>query len=235
MSLAGSRGRAPGLPSPAFITGLTAEARLLRPLGLSVFVGGGTAEGAARCAEKAIAAGASALISFGLAGGLDPSLPAGTLVCPRQVFWHGAILKTDPGLVASLGGATCESLLADEEISATRADKHALWASTHASAIDMESGAVGACAAQEGVPFAVLRAICDAATRSLPPAALAALDNAGRIGFLAVAASVLRHPGQIPGLLALAADAAHARKTLIGQVARLAPHALPAHTHASCP
>ena len=233
--LTGSRGRALGLPGPSFITGLAAEARLLRPLALPVFIGGGTAEGAARCAERAIAAGATALISFGLAGGLDPSLQAGTLICPRQVFWHGMILKADPALLASLGGATCESLLADEEISATIAQKHALWTGTHAAAIDMESGAVGACAVQEGIPFAVLRAICDTATRSLPPAALAALDNAGRIGFLAVAASVLRHPGQIPALLALASDAARARKTLIGRVAHLAPHALPAPTHAFSP
>jgi adenosylhomocysteine nucleosidase len=213
-----------GVAAPAFITGLAAEARLLRALDLKIFVGGGTAEGAVRCAEAAIAAGATALISFGLAGGLDPSLPAGALICPRQVLWHGSILRTDPALVAALGGATCDTLLADEEISATAAQKHALWCGTHAAAIDMESGAVGACAAQEGLPFAVLRAICDPATRTLPPAALAALDNAGHIGFLAVAASVLRHPSQIPALVALAADAAQARRTLIGQVKHLASH-----------
>jgi adenosylhomocysteine nucleosidase len=228
LPLTGSRGRAPGLPSPVFITGLAAEARLLRPLGLPVLIGGGTAEGAARCAAAAIASGASALISFGLAGGLDPALPAGTLICPRQILWHGTVLKTDATLTAQLGGATCDTLLADEEISATTTDKYALWSGTHAAAIDMESGAVAAAAAQEGLPFAVLRAICDPATRSLPQAALIALDKTGRIGFLAVMASVLRNPAQIPRLLALANDAAQARKTLIAQVKYLASHDHPA-------
>jgi adenosylhomocysteine nucleosidase len=92
----------------------------------------------------------------------------------------------------------------------------------------MESGAVGAACARHGLPFAVLRAVCDPAGRSLPPAALAALDNAGRIGFLNVTASVILHPGQIPALLALARDAARARKTLIGQVKHLAAHDHPA-------
>jgi adenosylhomocysteine nucleosidase len=214
--------------TPAFITGLVAEARLLRSLGHRVFVGGGTPAGAARCADAAIAAGASGLISFGLAGGLDPALASGALIVPRRLRWHQQSLPTDADMVAAFGGPTCDTLLATDTIAATAAEKQVLWAETGAAAVDMESGAVGECCARHGLPFAVLRAVCDPAGHSLPPAALAALDNAGRIGFLKIAASVIRHPQQFPALLALARDAARARKTLIGQVRQLAAHDHPA-------
>jgi adenosylhomocysteine nucleosidase len=208
----------------AFITGLTSEARLLRRLGHKVFVGGGTSPGATRGAEEAVGAGATSLISFGLAGGLDPALPSGSLIRPRRVLWRGQVFLTD----TMFGVATCDALLAHDAIAATATEKQGFWADTGAAAIDMESGAVGEVAARHGLGFGVLRAICDPAARTLPPAALAALDKAGRIGFLAVAASVLRQPGQIPALLALAADAARARKALIAQ----AMHDYPAPTQA---
>jgi adenosylhomocysteine nucleosidase len=64
------------------------------------------------------------------------------------------------------------------------------------------------------LPFAVLRAVADPAERDLPPAALLALDGGGRISFLRVLGSVIRNPGQVPGLLALAGDAAAARRAL---------------------
>ena len=220
--------------APAFVTGLAAEARLLRRLGYRVFAGGGTPDGAARCAEAAVAAGATALISFGLAGGLDPRRPSGALVIPACVSWRGRTLRADRGLADAFGGTNCETLLAVDAVAATAADKRHLWAETKAAAIDMESGAVSETAARHGLPFAVLRAICDPAQRSLPPAALAALDDAGRIGLLKVAASVLRHPGQIPALFALAADAARARKTLIGRARGLASHDHMAAVPAGC-
>jgi adenosylhomocysteine nucleosidase len=151
-------------------------------------------------------------------------LASGALIVPKTVFWRGHTLTTAPALVGWFGGASCDTLLATDSIASTVAEKSALRAETGAAAVDMESGAVGEAAARHGLDFAVLRAICDPAGRSLPPAALAALDDTGRIGVLSVAASVLRHPGQIPALLTLARDANGARKTLIGQVARLASH-----------
>jgi adenosylhomocysteine nucleosidase len=69
-------------------------------------------------------------------------------------------------------------------------------------------------AARHGLPFAVVRVICDPAGRALPPLALAALDGQGRIGAGRVLGSLLRHPGQVPALLELARDAWRARATL---------------------
>ena len=93
---------------------------------------------------------------------------------------------------------------------------------TSAAAVDLESGAVARIAATHGMPFAVLRAICDPAERALPPAALAALDARGVIGSWRVIASLAAQPGQLPALLALAADAAAARRSLVERVRQIA-------------
>jgi adenosylhomocysteine nucleosidase len=73
-------------------------------------------------------------------------------------------------------------------------------------------------AQRHGIPFAVLRAVCDPADRNLPPAALVALSAKGRIALARVAISILFRPQQIPGLIALARDASRARRALVGRV-----------------
>ena len=205
------------------VVGLTAEARLARGLGGLIEAGGGTADGAARAAAHLIANGATALLSFGLAGGLAPGLPAGTLVVPTTVTdGAGRSWPTDPPLVQLLGTGA-GSLLAANAILASAAEKHAAWQSTGALAADLESGAVARAAAAHSLPFAVLRAICDPAERTLPSAALSALDPEGRIRPLALARSLLRQPGQIGGLIALGREAALARTALLARVAATGP------------
>ena len=140
---------------------------------------------------------------------------------PTAVHTGGRDIPADPALSAQLGGATPHRLLGAAAIAASSADKQRLWESTGAAAIDLESGAVAEVAAQHGVPFAVQRAICDPADRDLPPAALAALDRKGAIGMMRVLTSLLAHPMQLSALLALAADAARARRALVGRVAEM--------------
>jgi len=201
---------------------LPAEGRLLAGLRCVARAGGGTPEGAAREAEAAIRAGAGALVSFGLAGGLDPALQPGAILRPEAVLWRNASFPTDADLTAALGGVTPVTLLAAEATIAPAREKLAAHAATGAAAVDLESGAVAETARRHGVPFAVLRAICDTAGENLPPAALVALDPAGKITFLRLAHSLVRRPGQIRALMALAGHATIARKNLGREVARIA-------------
>jgi adenosylhomocysteine nucleosidase len=200
-----------------FVTGLRAEARVAARLGAAE-AGGGLPPGARAAAERLVRQGATALVSFGLCGGLDPSLRPGVLVVPRRVLCAGQHHDTDAALSSALGGWTAYILLADETAAADSATKRRLLEATGAGAIDLESGAVAEVAAQAGLPFAVLRAVCDPAEAGLPPAALAALDPRGRISALAVGASLLREPRQIPALLALGRAAGMARAALVGRV-----------------
>lgn len=214
----------PGDASPPVMTvivGLAAEARVARRLASQVITGGGSRAGARAAVHQAIANGAQALVSFGLAGGLDPTLKPGAMVAPARVLSGTRRYTVDPALAARLGLQPTGTLLDWPHIVASVTAKQRLWQDTGALAVDLESGAVAEAAAEAGLPFAVLRAVCDPAGRDLPPAALAALDSKGAIGPLRIAGSLLRHPGQVPALIALARDATAARQALLRQIERI--------------
>ncbi len=205
----------PGDRDLGFVVGLAAEARIAARFGFPVATGGGTPAGAIDAAARLVARGAGALVSFGLAGGLDPVLRPGAVIVPATVLLAGTVYVADPALAARFGGLTGHRLLAGTAIAPHAAGKRDLYVSTQAHAIDLESGGVAKIAAAHGLPFVVVRAICDPAERDLPPAALLALDPQGGIGPLRVLLSILRQPGQLPGLLNLAADAGRARRALV--------------------
>jgi adenosylhomocysteine nucleosidase len=198
------------------VVGIKAEARLVAGTGCAVAIGGGTPVGARRMAQRLVDDGATALISFGLAGGLDPALAAGTLINPHAVLSQGRFFTCDDGLRAALGGESIASLMAAEAVVVTAADKRRLWQESGAGAVDLESGVVAEIAAAAGIPFAVMRAICDPAERDVPRAAVEAVDAAGRIAPLKMAGILARHPIQILALIALGRDAARARRALVG-------------------
>ncbi len=203
------------------VVGFAAEARVAGALGGAIAIGGGDAAGAASAAEGLARSGVTALLSFGLAGGLAPSLPAGALVVPAHVVdENGARWAADPALAARFG-PVAGVLLAAAYVLPTRAGKRAAWDRTGALAADLESGAVARAAQANGLPFAVLRAVCDPAGRDLPPAALCALSPDGRIRAGALAASLARRPGQIGALIALGREAALARRALLVRVAAI--------------
>ena len=200
------------------VVGLAAEARIARGLGSAIAIGGGGATGAETAAASLVANGVDALLSFGLAGGLDPGLRAGDLVLARRVVTRSnEAWAVDAGLANRLG-SPAGLLLAADGILATMTDKQTAWEATGALAADIESGAVGRIAAQHGLRFAVLRVVCDPAHRTLPPAALMALDAQGRISPAALIRSIARQPAQIPSLIALGREAALARRALLARV-----------------
>jgi adenosylhomocysteine nucleosidase len=216
---AGSAGR--GLHGVGIVVGLAAEARLARPLGGVVAVGGGAAVGARRAAEALADRGVTGLVSFGLAGGLDPALPAGAVLVPGAVWRGGRHEAVDATLARALGGVSPHVLLCGTAVVFTAAEKARLWRETGCAAVDLETGAVASVAAARGLAFAVLRVVCDPAGRGLPPAALVALDGRGAMGVGRVLASVLARPRQVPALLGLAREATVARRALAARVALL--------------
>jgi adenosylhomocysteine nucleosidase len=205
------------------VVGLAAEARIARRLGWKVAIGGGTTAGAQAAARRLIDEGSDALVSFGLAGALDPALRPGVLIVPSAVIVDGVSRSTDRELSHMLGGATVHVLLGADAVAASVAEKRILHDRTSAAAIDLESGAVARVAVACGVPFAALRVVCDPADRALPPAALVALKTRGRIAIWRVVVSLAIRPGQLPTMLALAADAVVARRSLIARVRQIAP------------
>lgn len=152
-------------------------------------VSGPGAAGAERMAEQLVAQGATALISWGMAGGLDPGIPTGTLViADRVVTAQGYVYFADTGWRQRIRSALSPGVLvheaglfASERLVATPAEKATLRDRYAAGAVDMESGGVGSVASRHGLPFLVLRVIVDPATVALPGAFVKIVEGAGRL------------------------------------------------------
>jgi adenosylhomocysteine nucleosidase len=171
-------------------------------------------DAAAAGARALLLAGATALASFGLAGGLDPTLVAGDICLPREVMARHlpAIATTsrwrervEAALVALAprGHVIDGSLISSPDVVASVADKTALFGATGAHAIDMESFAVAEVASTHRVPFIALRVVIDHASDELPAAIAAAADLNGRIRPGRLLAALVRSPSGLVPLMRL--------------------------------
>jgi len=200
------------------VTGLRFEARVAAGPGVTTIAGGGDPQGLIRALEREFARGAAAIISFGIAGGLSRYAAPGTLLVADTVVARASRWSADAAWAAALGsslpGAVRGSAAGSDAVISEPAEKHALGKATGALAVDTESHIVAAFAAAHGVPFAVLRAIADPATRALARAARKGMRPDGTINQRAVFGSLLRTPGQIPLLLRNANDTRLALRAL---------------------
>ncbi|MBO1324853.1 hypothetical protein K2X14_06800 [Acetobacter sp. TBRC 12305] len=209
------------LSRPGILVGLKAEAGLIRSVfpHAAIAASGATRTGAQREAARLAACGVNCLLSFGLAAGLDPSLPAGTIVVPATVKGWQSTWTCDATLRHILGGeqpgTIGGALLHSDDVVLDAAHKAELFAASHCAALDMESAFLARAAEEAGLPFAVLRVICDPASRSLPPVAASVLSPDGGLQVGTLLRSLLRHPGQIGGLIRLGQDAGMARKAML--------------------
>ncbi len=155
---------------------------------------------AAGAARAAVRSGAAALLSFGLAGGLVPGLEPGTVVIPERIILAtGGTLETDPAwrerIEAALGPGLASdrgALLTVDSPLATPARKAAAAEATGAVAVDMESGAIAAVAADAGLPAMAVRVVADGAADSLPPGVERWIDATGRRRAAPIASAALR-------------------------------------------
>jgi len=209
------------------VTGLLAEARLVKPMCGRVIASGGDPARLEAELAGALADGAQAVLSFGLAAGLEPQRAAGTLLVPAQVVSGTETWRADPDwsarLRTALGGAESRPLAGVDAPLIRPADKAQFHQSTGAVAADMESHCVARLALGAGRPFAVLRVISDPAERALPPAAVLGMKSDGRIALGAVLASLLRQPGQLQDLAQIARDARTAMSVLARCRGQLGP------------
>jgi adenosylhomocysteine nucleosidase len=208
---------------PAAVTGLAAEAAIARAIGWTAVAAGGEPAGTRAAIERLVAEGVQALLSFGICGGLDPSLAPGTLVLPHAVrcpsgeriavdrTWRerAAASLAQAGLAAASSDMIGASVLA-----ISVADKRALFAASAAAGVDLESGFVAEAAQRRGLPFLVLRAVADPARRGLPPAARIGLGPTGEAAVGRVLWSLARAPRQLPGLVRVALDTGRALRSL---------------------
>ena len=182
---------------------MKSEARLAKPLGRVLLGVSGLAE--------ALRDGAAGVLSFGLCGGLDPSLTPGDLVVGSTVLTGHRRLACEAKWVAQLAKSFPEAIVgavlgADFIVESSDA-KAQLRSRTGAIAADMESHRVALAASEAGVPFVVLRAVSDGAADSLPLSAQAGFRPDGSVDVLSVVQGLLRRPRELPALLRTARHA----------------------------
>ena len=221
-------------PAIGIVTGLAFEANSLKrhlpeAQVFAVALSGGDAARSLSEARRLIHEGAAGLVSFGTAGALAPGLAPGDVIVATEVIAaSGGALAAERAWCDALAAAASAASLplhlgairaVDQPVASADA-KSALHQVSGALAVDMESGAVARAARDAGLPFAVLRVVIDAASRDLPPAAMAAMAPGGGLDIGGLARELWREPRQIGGLITLARDAAVARRAL-GRAAAL--------------
>ncbi|CAB1275225.1 phosphorylase family protein [Candidatus Nitrosacidococcus tergens] len=182
-------------------------------------------------AESLVAAGAKALISWGVAGGLAPHIKSGTLLLPKQIRvtedeiyhsdhkWRQRIIdRLDPLLTFSI-----DALYHTEITLGCPETKNLIYQQTQCVATDMESASIARVATKASIPFLVIRSVVDPAHMALPSSILSTVNIEGNIHKLALLANLLKRPKDILKLWQLATHFHAARTTLKAVVACIGP------------
>jgi hopanoid-associated phosphorylase len=215
-------------PALLVVTGLRREAQIAEGEGVVTLCSGGDPallqerlSALFRDPSRPSDSGIAAILSLGLAGGLAPHLQPGDIVIASHVIagnerhdahaeWHHAVVSSFGDAITVHRGAIAGS----GTVLTNAAHKAALHASSGALAVDMESHIAAAYARRHNLPFAVIRAVSDPATRSLPDIASNALTRDGDVALAKVIGGLLRQPGQLPALIAAGRDSGRAFASL---------------------
>jgi adenosylhomocysteine nucleosidase len=204
------------------VTGLVQEARIAAGPGMAVICSSSSPTQLRALLTVVDPESIRGVISFGVAGGLDPTLRSGDVVVATEVLagdarWAAGLSLSDDLIDKLTSGrrrVVRGSLAGAEEVVTGRSCKAALHSETGAAAVDMESHIAAAYAAEQGLPFAALRVISDPAHRALPALAREAIKPNGQIDVAAILRGVVRNPATVRALVSTGLDFNRALRSL---------------------
>jgi hopanoid-associated phosphorylase len=186
------------------VCGLKREAEIAGIPGVVAVAGGGDAGGLAKKLD-ALHGDITGVISIGLGGGLSPHLKVGDVVVGERVLSGADVFRCDNlwrvALAAKIPHAHQGPVAGSDVILEDSETKAALYQSSGALAVDMESHIAARFAAARGLKLAALRVISDDARHTLPPAALMAMTQDGGIALGRVLWSLAKNPLQLGALI----------------------------------
>ena len=166
---------------------------------------------ARKAAIDLVGAGCDALLSWGLAGGLEPDLrPGDVVIANRVIDGMSRTIDTDRMLAQDLARRlAAQNPRRGAVLSVTAPLSRAIQKSagherSAALAVDMESAGIAGIARGAGRAFAAIRAIVDPADFEVPGAALAGVGQNGATRPFDTFTALLKAPAELPALLRLA-------------------------------
>ncbi len=134
------------------------------------------------------------VLTCGFAGGLDPALPTGSVVFETagSPEWVDRLTNT---------GARPATFHCARRIAVSAREKAQLRESSHADAVEMESGVIAGICRAEQIPCATVRVVLDTASQDLPLDFNRLLTPEQRIDPRKLALALLRNPGRVPELI----------------------------------
>lgn len=204
------------------VTGMAAEARVAAGPGVTTVLAGGSSARLRSLLRARVQPDCRAVISIGIAGGLDPSLVPGDVIVATGVTTakhrHAASPIIARRIASRLTDHPKRVIMADlagvERPVLSPVDKRALHHTTGALAVDTESHVAAAFADQHGLPFAAVRVVCDPAHRALPDLIMTAVRPDGEVTLRGVFLSLWQRPAQMFAMPRLARDAAEGFRAL---------------------
>jgi hopanoid-associated phosphorylase len=186
------------------VCGLKREAEIAGVSGVVAVAGGGDAVGLTRKLD-ALHGDISGVISIGLGGALSPHLKVGAVVIGERILYANEVFRCDNlwrvALAAKIPGAHQGPIAGSDLILESPKTKAALFQSSGALVVDMESHVAARFAAARGLKLAALRVISDDASHTLPPAALVAMTPDGGVALGRVLWSLVKNPLQLGALI----------------------------------
>ena len=154
------------------------------------------------------------VITSGFAGGLNPKLKFGAIVYEED---------SDAGFGPQLdqAGAVRAAFHCQRRVAITAGEKAALWQSTGADAVEMESSVIRAVCRERKIPSATIRVISDDASQDLPLDFNALMTREDRIDYPKLIWAVLSRPCRIGRVAAFQRQTVEASRRLGAALAEL--------------
>jgi len=192
---------------------------------------------ASNAAAALIQQGADALLSWGCAGAISADIQPGTLMLPQIILSQSGLSQTEPSqatkpripdtlhtdsawlshlsnLLSNFCKPVTGVLVSSNDIITKPAQKQALYQSSGAVAVDMESAAIAKAALDADIPFMAIRAIADAVDTTIPAYISGAMDIYGNINPVRMLGLLLTHPASWLQLMRLGREFNNAKATL---------------------
>lgn len=198
-------------------------------------------ENALQAGRWLVRQGVAALLSVGVAGGLQPGLLPGDLIVAEKVVEQGSDGESEAwdsdGAVVEFAYSTLlaegmsvrkGSIISTQTPLLSAQGKTTLYSKTNALIVDMESSAVARVAAESDLPFLALRVVSDSLERTPGQDLAGCLDQSGKIRLPLFLRNISRKPSLIPELFRTAMDFAVALSSLKRAWRMQVNHHLPA-------